>query len=121
MALTVAPACQHLDRVPVKVRQTLHGKLEEPHTVQIDRCLAPIVDATFKLLPIPQTSQTLLVSYSDGQPLSADVATLAGSQLEPVALDLHVALDGEVAIMETPLHYRTRAKALRVLVPTIVR
>ncbi|MES2525223.1 MAG: diacylglycerol kinase family protein [Gemmatimonadota bacterium] len=34
---------------------------------------------------------------------------------------LHVALDGEVTIMETPLHYRTRAKALRVLVPTIVR
>jgi glycolate oxidase FAD binding subunit len=59
--------------------------------------LAPIVDATFKLLPIPQTSQTLLVSYSDGQPLSADVATLAGSQLEPVALDLHVRFDGRGA------------------------
>ena len=59
--------------------------------------LAPIVDATFKLLPIPQTSLTLLVSYSDGQPLSADVATLAGSQLEPVALDLHVRFDGRPA------------------------
>jgi diacylglycerol kinase family enzyme len=30
---------------------------------------------------------------------------------------LHVALDGEVRTLETPLHYKTRPKALRVLVP----
>jgi len=30
---------------------------------------------------------------------------------------LHVALDGEVRTMETPLDYRTRPKALRVIVP----
>ena len=30
---------------------------------------------------------------------------------------LHVAFDGEVRIMETPLNYRTRPKALRVIVP----
>ena len=54
--------------------------------------LAAIVDATFKLLPIPQTSQTILASYDDGDALAADAARLAASQLEPVALDMRVAL-----------------------------
>ena len=30
---------------------------------------------------------------------------------------IHVALDGEVTMMETPLNYRIRPQALRVLVP----
>jgi diacylglycerol kinase family enzyme len=30
---------------------------------------------------------------------------------------LHVAIDGEVMIMSTPLHYRVRPGALRVIVP----
>ena len=30
---------------------------------------------------------------------------------------LHVALDGEVTLMDTPLHYRVRPRALRVIVP----
>jgi diacylglycerol kinase family enzyme len=30
---------------------------------------------------------------------------------------LHVATDGEVALMETPLHYRVHPLALRVVVP----
>jgi diacylglycerol kinase family enzyme len=34
---------------------------------------------------------------------------------------LRVSLDGEVMVMRTPLAYRCRAKALRVLVPTLVR
>lgn len=54
--------------------------------------IAAIVDATFKLLPIPQTSQTILASYDDGDALAADVARLAASQLEPVALDVRVLL-----------------------------
>jgi glycolate oxidase FAD binding subunit len=54
--------------------------------------IAAIVDATFKLLPIPQTSQTLLASYADGDTLAADAATLASSQLEPVALDVRMLL-----------------------------
>jgi glycolate oxidase FAD binding subunit len=56
--------------------------------------LAAIVDVTVKLLPIPQTSQTVLVEYEDATALSTDVATLSASQIEPVALDLHVALGG---------------------------
>ena len=34
---------------------------------------------------------------------------------------LRVSLDGEVTLLSTPLEYRCRAKALRVLVPTLVR
>ena len=30
---------------------------------------------------------------------------------------LHVAIDGEVTLMDTPLHYRVRPRALRVIVP----
>jgi glycolate oxidase FAD binding subunit len=52
--------------------------------------LAAIVDVTVKLLPIPQTSQTLVVDYTDVATLAADVARLASSQIEPTALDLHV-------------------------------
>jgi diacylglycerol kinase family enzyme len=34
---------------------------------------------------------------------------------------LRVSLDGEVTVMSTPLHYRTRARELRVIVPTVIR
>ena len=34
---------------------------------------------------------------------------------------LRVSLDGEVTVMTTPLHYRSRAKELRVIVPTVIR
>ena len=54
--------------------------------------LAAIVDATFKLLPIPPASRTVAASYLDGASLAGDVALLSASQLEPVALDMHVQL-----------------------------
>lgn len=50
--------------------------------------LAGIVDATFKLLPIPHASATLRVAYADPDALAADAAVLAEGQLEPTALDL---------------------------------
>ncbi|HYW30073.1 MAG TPA: diacylglycerol kinase family protein [Gemmatimonas sp.] len=50
-----------------------------------------------------------------------DVVLTDSLSIESRHRRLHVALDGEVAVMETPLNYRTRARALRVLVPTIVR
>ena len=52
--------------------------------------LAGIVDATFKLMPIPQASATLVVDYADAQALGRDVAALMASQLEPAALDVRV-------------------------------
>jgi len=54
--------------------------------------LAAIVDATFKLLPIPQASATLDASYDDGEVLARDVMRVSTSQLEPMAFD--VMLDG---------------------------
>jgi len=58
--------------------------------------LAAIVDATFKLLPIPRSSQTVVAEYADSDLLAKDAATLACSQLEPVAFDVHM-LAGEPA------------------------
>ena len=50
--------------------------------------LAAIVDATFKLLPIPQASATLDASYDDGEVLARDVMQVSTSQLEPMAFDV---------------------------------
>jgi glycolate dehydrogenase FAD-binding subunit len=53
--------------------------------------LAAIADATFKLLPIPKASATLVASYDDGERLGRDAQTIMGSQLEPLALDVRIA------------------------------
>ena len=54
--------------------------------------LGAIVDATFKLLPIPQASATVEAAYDDGEALARDVMQVSTSQLEPMAFD--VMLDG---------------------------
>ena len=54
--------------------------------------LGAIVDATFKLLPIPQASATVEAAYEDGEALARDVMQVSTSQLEPMAFD--VMLDG---------------------------
>jgi glycolate oxidase FAD binding subunit len=51
-----------------------------------------IVDATFKLLPMPQSSATLDAAYDDGEVMARDVMQVLTSQLEPMAFD--VRLDG---------------------------
>jgi glycolate oxidase FAD binding subunit len=56
--------------------------------------LAAIVDATFKLMPIPQASVTLVASYADAAALARDAAAMAASQLEPAAFDIRVGLSG---------------------------
>jgi glycolate dehydrogenase FAD-binding subunit len=56
--------------------------------------LAGIVDVTFKLVPIPQTSATLVAWYSDAATLARDVAALDATQIEPAAFDIR-ADDGE--------------------------
>jgi glycolate oxidase FAD binding subunit len=50
--------------------------------------LAGIVDVTFKLVPIPPTSATLVASYTDPAALARDVAALDASQIEPAAFDI---------------------------------
>lgn len=52
--------------------------------------LAAIVDATFKLLPIPLASTTLVAGYARPDDLARDAAALAASQAEPTALDVRV-------------------------------
>jgi glycolate oxidase FAD binding subunit len=54
--------------------------------------LGAIVDATFKLLPIPQASATLDTPYDDAEVLARDVMQVSTSQLEPMAFD--IMLDG---------------------------
>lgn len=50
--------------------------------------LAGIVDVTFKLVPVPQSSATLVASYTDRGVLARDVAALDASQIEPAAFDI---------------------------------
>ena len=52
--------------------------------------LAVIVDATFKLLPIPRASATLVASYTDAERLAHDAALISASQVEPLAFDVRV-------------------------------
>jgi glycolate oxidase FAD binding subunit len=54
--------------------------------------LAGIADVTFKLVPIPAASSTLVVMYGETQvdALVRDVAALASSQIEPSAFDVTV-------------------------------
>jgi glycolate oxidase FAD binding subunit len=56
--------------------------------------LAAIVDATFKLLPIPLASTTLVATYADGNALAHDVAVLTGSQVELTAFDMCASGEG---------------------------
>jgi glycolate oxidase FAD binding subunit len=56
--------------------------------------LAAIVDATFKLLPIPLASTTLVAIYADGKALAHDVAVLHASQVELTAFDVSVSDQG---------------------------
>jgi glycolate oxidase FAD binding subunit len=56
--------------------------------------LAAIVDATFKLLPMPLASTTLVATYADGNALARDVAALHASQVELTSFDVHASNDG---------------------------
>ena len=56
--------------------------------------LAAIVDATFKLLPIPLASTTLVATYADGNALAHDLTVLSGSQVELSAFDMSVSTGG---------------------------
>jgi glycolate oxidase FAD binding subunit len=55
--------------------------------------LAGIVDVTFKLVPIPAASATVMGLYSepDADALTRDVAALTASQAEPAAFDVSMA------------------------------
>jgi glycolate oxidase FAD binding subunit len=52
--------------------------------------LAAIADVTFKLVPMPHASSTLVTTYTDDRALARDVNVVAASQLEPAAFDIRV-------------------------------
>jgi glycolate oxidase FAD binding subunit len=52
--------------------------------------LAAIVSATFKLLPVPAASSTLVATFDRADALVAAVAAVTGSQLEPAAVELRI-------------------------------
>jgi glycolate oxidase FAD binding subunit len=85
--------------------------------------LAAIVDATFKLLPLPHASATLRAVYTDPEPLAADAAAIAAGQLEPLAFDVRAAdtPDGVrwtllVRFASSPVAVATQLDAARALV-----
>ena len=52
--------------------------------------LAAIVSATFKLLPLPAASETLVATFDRAEAIVAAISALARSQLEPAAVELRV-------------------------------
>jgi glycolate oxidase FAD binding subunit len=84
--------------------------------------LAAIVDATFKLLPLPHASATLRAVYTTPEPLAADAAAIAAGQLEPLAFDVRLAdtADGPrwtllVRFASSPASVSTQLEAARAL------
>jgi glycolate oxidase FAD binding subunit len=61
--------------------------------------LAAIVDVTFKLLPVPLASKTLIATYADGKALAHDVAVMHGSQVEFTAFDISVSDQGRCILL----------------------
>jgi glycolate oxidase FAD binding subunit len=57
--------------------------------------LAGIADVTFKLVPIPQTSATLVAWYAEAAALARDVAILDATQIESAAFDVRMQ-DGDM-------------------------
>jgi glycolate oxidase FAD binding subunit len=55
--------------------------------------LAGIVDVTFKLVPIPQASATLVAYYKDAKALTHDIGALDASQIEAAAFDVRLSDD----------------------------
>ena len=50
--------------------------------------LAGIVDVTFKLVPIPQASATVVARYDDAATLARDIAAIDASQIESAKFDV---------------------------------
>jgi glycolate oxidase FAD binding subunit len=51
--------------------------------------LAAITEATFKLLPLPQATATLVVACADAEAAGQRATALGNSQLDPLAFDVH--------------------------------
>ena len=65
--------------------------------------LAAIAEATFKLLPIPKASATLVASYDDAEQLGRAAQAIMASQVEPIAFDVRIASGGGDAARQSSL------------------
>jgi glycolate oxidase FAD binding subunit len=87
--------------------------------------LAVVVDATFKLAPVPHASSSLRLRAGTATAMAAAAARLTSSQLEPAALDLRVACaSGQaptrelfVAFASSPRATLSQAAALAAAMP----
>ncbi len=81
---------------------------------------AAIVDATFKLLPVPHASNTLAATYDSTEVLAANVAALAASQLEPLSCDVQVEESGASRLLlrfaSSPASTHAQVAAARMIV-----
>ena len=59
--------------------------------------LAVIVSATFKLAPLPAACRTVVAGVAGASALHAAVASIASSQLEPEAFEIHLRRNGREA------------------------
>ena len=81
--------------------------------------LAAVVSATFKLLPVPPSSRTILVDFGESGALAADVDAIGNSQIEPVAVDLHASAGSRrllVRFATSPKATEAQVEAARALV-----
>lgn len=81
--------------------------------------LAAIVDATFKLSPVWPTSQTVVADFVDRDPLNAAVQAIRGSQLEPVACELHASIDAHATRYRVLVRFATSPEATAAQVESI--
>jgi glycolate oxidase FAD binding subunit len=86
--------------------------------------IAVVVEATFKLAPVLRSTITMRIRCADVSAMADACRAVAGSQLEPSAVDLRVTADGgEIArdvlvlFASSPAATETQAQALQVLVP----
>jgi glycolate oxidase FAD binding subunit len=90
--------------------------------------MAVVVDATFKLAPLLRSSITMRIPCGDAGAMAEVCRALAGSQLEPSAVDVRVtAEDGELArqvlvlFASSPAATEGQAQVLEALVPRAER
>lgn len=85
--------------------------------------LAAIVDATFKLAPMPQASATIVARFTAPEPFARAAGAMVSSQIEPVAVDVHLPASGDlfrllVRCASSPAATRTQADAGEAMVRT---
>jgi diacylglycerol kinase family enzyme len=81
-------------------------------TGRLHVCMAPGLSAAGVLGVLGATLTGRLVSFAQFESLEPTALTIDARRPR-----LGVALDGEITVLDTPLRYRSRAAALRVVVP----